>query len=584
MGGDGGAAEAIVRSCVGVSLQEIGSGSEQGSFAGRQVSRIAGPERHPSLQTMDQVVQTTPVIAHAGGGGGSAAIRPEPVFPPADPVVHVGTRVPAMSRLFRWDSAYADLQVRLEQARANGDAYAICAYDAAIEAIDTRMMETYRRHASEGSEEGVLEPVAARGALLRLAEPEESSPETAHEASAIREALSKIDKITQRKHFELGLRDREFAAVALDVPTSHSCFPPDREGLNRWLGHAVRLAESTAQRAFDRDDFAAALTARLHGEYFQRLLSPTAGESDLWTVSRALILKAADKGDLAHVRELSAAHGRLVRAMADRALQTTAQSIDAPVGPVVRPSDWADEPVPGADPMPETGASSRSVQAVPPGFRWFDCYHRLQGLRDQAAKQSDSFMKIEYCQAIGMIEAAVLKAYQTVTKPAARQADITPEQAYRTLGLLQFDQQANLTVKQQGKLLLASIDRLTCRKQTVLASLQLERLSFAATGSPRTQGVVQAAATPRQLMVHQLAQGQPLSRGQAGEIAWRANLADSLGWLGTSGYGVMRNLRGQLARLSGSAEPSTDGPFAVGRSELEEFDGVLAAIETAGCL
>ena len=580
MGGDGSAAEAIVRSRAGKSLREFGPGSEPGSFAGRRVSCVAGPEPHPSLRAMLQAGQTTPVIARASGGGGSAALRPEPMFPHADPVIHIAARVPAMSRGFQWGSAYADLKVRTEQVRANGDTYAICAYDAAIEAIGTRVMEVYRHHASAGSEKGVFEPVAAHGALLRLAERAESSPESADEASALREALRKIDTITGRMHFELGMRDREFAAVAASVPTGHSCFAPNREGLNRWLGHEVRLAESTAQRAFERSDLAAAVPASLHGEYFQRLMVPANGESDCWTISRALIMQAVYKGDLVRVRALSAAHGRLVRAMADRALQTTAESIDSPVGPLVRAADWADEPVPGADPFPETGASFPSARKVPPGFNWFDCYHRLRARRDRAAQQSDSFMRIAYSGAIESIEAAVMKAYRTFPWPA----DVTPEQAYQRLTLLQVEYQVSLTAKLRGKSLLSSIDRLTCRKQTVLALWQLNRLSCAATGNPGTSGYFQVAPAPRQFIVQQLAQGQPLSRGQAGDIAWRANLADSLGWPHTSGYGVMRNLPGQLARLSGSAEPSTDGPFSVGRPGLEEFDGVLAAIESAGCL
>ena len=580
MGGDGGAAEAIVRSRVGESLQEFRSESGQRAFAGRRVSRIAEPIRHPFLLAQLRAAQAASVIAHASGGDGGAAIGPEPMFPPAGRAINVDSRVPVLPVWSHWDSAYTDLKVRLEQVRANGDTYAICAYDAAIEAIDTQVMGIYRQFATLGSEKGVFEPVAAHGALLRLAERAESSPETACEASAIRNALQKIDAVARRKQFELGLRDRQFAAVTANVPTSHRCFPPDREGLNRWLGHAMRLADLTAHRAFDRNDLATAVPVKVRSEYFQRLMEPAIGESDVWTDSRALILKAIDESDLARAGEFTAAHRRLVRAMADGVLQTTARAIDTPDGPLVRPADWACESVPGAGPMQETGTSSRSVQKESPGFDWFRYYRRLRALRRQAERQSDSFMKIACCETIESIEAAVMKAYRTVEG----QADIAPEQAYSELKLIQLKQRAHQTAIQQSKSLLASIDRLTREKRKAFTSWQINRSAVVATGNLRTPGSVKVAAATRQLIVHQLAQGQPLSRGQAGEIAWRANLADSLGWPHTSGYGVMRKLPGQLARLSGSAEPSTGGSFSVGSSDLKEFAGVLAALETAGCL
>ncbi|MCY4565188.1 MAG: hypothetical protein OXE40_12020 [Gammaproteobacteria bacterium] len=506
---------------------------------------------------------------------------PPPPFAP----VTVAAQAPEEPSPFDWTAAYANLQLRSEQARTRGDTYAISAYDDAIKAIDTEVMENYRRHDPNGSERGAFEPVGARDALTRLAQRAGSTPRNPGKESAIREALSKIDTITHRRRFNLGLRDREFTAVAQNVPASHSVFPPDREGLNHWLRHEMHLVESIVARALDRHDLSAAIAARFQYEHYLQLSTSVILGGDPWTASRALVRHSISEGNLTRVWQLQAAHRRLLLAMADRALQSTARTIDTPIGPLARPENGADSPETEPDPMPEAHASSASTRETPPDFNWCVSYLRLREQRDQAAMRGDSSTSSEYCRAIDLIERAVLFAYRFIENPTARSAEISPEAAYLVLSLLQVTPETTPTVKRNSKSLTVAIDRLTYDKQVTLATRDFEKPSSSgAPESGRIPGFLPGAATPRQLIVHQIAIGQPLSRRQAGEIAWRASLADSLGWPGTSGYGVMRNLPGYLAGLSAAAGPTTNSPLRGPAPELQEFDGVLAKLETAGCL
>ena len=280
--------------------------------------------------------------------------------------------------------------------------------------------------------------------------------------------------------------------------------------------------------------------------------------------------------------------------MADRQLQSTAKGLGAPVGPVdtseshagapaLVPAEKLNEPALGS----EASASSGSLRSVPSDFKWHIAYSELKKRCEQAETRGDATTASAYSRAIEAIDNKVMAKYRSCSSQQSAPAILEPEEAYRVLSLQWLTRHvapiASPVIAISSAI--ASINKLTHEKLDDLAGRDIENTAgSAAPPCLSTPGSRQAPATPRQLIIHQLTEGQPLSSEQAAELNYRASMADSLGRLGPRGYRIMRDMPGYLAQLSDAARSSTGGAPAAGTVDLKEFDWMLSEIENARCL
>lgn len=599
MGGDGRAAQAAATSHWSQASQQFPPASQQGFFDGRQVSRITAPE--PPLPA-DALRTTSPAAGARGQSrciGLRAVTQPElslrDLRYPARALVNKAA--PQKPPCINWRLLYADLKVRYEQARMTGDTYAVCAFDAAIHGVDGMVMDAYRFFGATNSAPSACEPVAAYNALCRMGIKTPAFLVMAGWASTPLKALKRIDEFTREAQLKLAVRSRQFAAVPRAETNNDQAVRCDREGLDCWLGHEEALAQAIAERAFCRSDYADAAAARKQQNYYMKLRVRYADHGDPWDVSRTMIRHSARRGESAKTRQLQAAHGQLLRAMADWALQSTARCIGAPVGPVDGSGSLAPAPpsaamLPGVLLNPKVPASRGTGLEMPSGFKRPTAYNWLKLRCARAAASDDAATARLYKNAFEAIEELVLIKYRNCFPQQSTEGEIAPEEAYRvldeawharglpatTIGIEAIDE-AMVSINDD----IASINRFTFERQCDLRIRDTESPASSKPSGPAIPGFGQAPTTAGQHILRQLMKGQPLSSAQAKELTYRANLAESLGRLGSSGQ-IMRNLPGYLTRLANAAESLHGGASRARIALLLEFGRMLTELRRAGCL
>lgn len=340
MGGTASAPEAIVRSSLS-EAQHRAPESPAGAFGERRVSVTSAPP----VSLSESVRQTAQGDSEATGehrgvrsrNARRALDRPASPPPPkrslaaepgqaegsgrsSIPVPRIGDPVPPKPAGFDWYSVFTELKAQQELAQKRGDECALRAYRSAIRAISTELTKAYLSLHPAPYDSKAFEPEAAYTALIRLRDRIRTDARTSASAPGrafgIGIVLGDIDRLTHAKHFELDLRNREFAACAgADATHDGPAVVRDMAILWERLWHEFLSTDSESEQAFERNDEAATEDASLVTEYFADLVGSHIGLDDPWSASRATIREEVDAGRTSQALLLEAAHRKLLRVM-----------------------------------------------------------------------------------------------------------------------------------------------------------------------------------------------------------------------------------------------------------------------------
>ena len=194
-----------------------------------------------------------------------------------------------------WTPIHETIKGWCEADAKGGDIYAAAASAAALHQIDRAVMDAYTSNRTERAKDAESLSPEKAVETLRTMQSQAKARNRTSRYELIESALGRVFRLTKEKYSELALRRSEFAAVSSPAPAA----VPTREALGAWL---LQQAD-------------AAGVSSIEYRYFRQLASRIAGNTDPWSVSRALV-GGLSAGDAEQVERLQAAHRSLVQAMA----------------------------------------------------------------------------------------------------------------------------------------------------------------------------------------------------------------------------------------------------------------------------